>query len=69
MAEKLVNIIINELNKHNIERSCLLSSYMFNQCLPNSEIVKGYLIIEEFYLLHVWIKYNKKYTISGMSNF
>ena len=60
MAQKLVNIIINELNKHNIDRSCLLSSYIFNQCLPNSEIVKGYSIIDKFYLLHVWIKYNNK---------
>ena len=39
MVEKLINIIIKELNKHNIDRSCLLSSYIFNQNLPNSEIV------------------------------
>ena len=39
MVEKLINFIINELNKHNIDRSGLLSSYIFNQCLPNSEIV------------------------------
>ena len=60
MTEKLVNIIINQLNKHNIDGSCLLSSYIFNQCLPDSEIVKGYLIIGQFYVLHVWNKYNNK---------
>ena len=48
MVEKLVNIIINELNKHNIEKSCLLASYMFNQCIPDSEIVKGFLIRGEY---------------------
>ena len=70
MVEKLLNIIINELYKHNIDKSaCLLSSYIFNQCLPNSEIVKGYLIIDEFYVLHVWIKYNSKIYDIGFMQF
>ena len=69
MVEKLVNIIINELNKHNIEKSCLLASYMFNQCIPDSEIVEGFLIRGEFYFLHAWIKYNNKiYDISNEQN-
>ena len=39
MIEKRTNIIINESNEHNIEKSCLLASYMFNQCFPSSKIV------------------------------
>ena len=54
MIEKLINIIINELNKHKIEKSCLLASYMFNHCVPNSEIIKGFLIREGFCFLYVW---------------
>ena len=38
MDEKLFNIINNESKKHNIERSCLIASYMFNQHISNSEI-------------------------------
>ena len=65
----MFNIIISELNKHNIEKSCLLASYMFNQCIPDSEIVKGFLIRGEFYFLYVWIKYNNKiYDISNEQN-
>ena len=60
MVEKLVNIIISEFNKHNMEKSCLLASYMCNQCIPDSVIVKGVLIRGEFCFLHVWIKYNNK---------
>ena len=67
MVEKLIIIIINELNKHNIEKSCLLASYIFNQCFPTSEIVKGYLITGKMYCLHVWFKHNnKRYDIGYM---
>ena len=70
MDEKLVKIIIKDLFKHKIDKSaCLLSSYIFNQCLPNSEIVKGYLIIAEFYVLHVWLKYNNKIYDIGFMQF
>ena len=60
MVEKLINIIINELNKHNIQKFCLLASYMFNQGFPSSENVKGFLNIGEIYCLHVWIRCNNK---------
>ena len=60
MIGKLINIIINELNKHDRGGSCVLAGYIFNQCLPNSEIVKGFLIRGEYYCLHVWIKYDNK---------
>ena len=48
MIQRIINIIINELNKHKIEKSCLLATYMFNQCVPNSEIIKGFLIREGY---------------------
>ena len=49
--------------------SCVLGSYIFNQCVPNSEIVKGFLIRGEYYCLHMWIKYNNKiYDIADMQN-
>ena len=42
---------------------------MFNQCIPDSEIVKGFLIRGEYYYLHVWITYrNKIYDISNEQN-
>ena len=56
MVEKIVDNIIDELNKYDIGGSSLLASYMFNQCVPKSEIVKGFLYRWEFYCLHVWIK-------------
>ena len=69
MIEKLINFIINDLNKHNIEKSCLLASFMFNQFFPSSEIDKGYLIIGEIYCLHVWIRYNNKMYDIGYEQF
>ena len=38
MIEKLINIIFNELNKHNTGRSCLLASNILTQHISNSEI-------------------------------
>ena len=46
------------MNKNDIGGSCVLRSYIFNQCVPNSEIIKGFLIRGEKYFLHMWIKYN-----------
>ena len=67
MVEKVINIIVNDLSKQNIEKSCLLASYKFKQSLPTSETVKGHLISGKKYCLHVWIKYNnKKYDIGYM---
>ena len=49
--------------------SCVLASYLFNQCVPNSQIVKGFLIRGKYYCLHVWIKYNNKiHLIASMQN-
>ena len=63
MVEKLVSSIINELKKHNIDRIYHLSSYIFNQCLPFPKLLR------EFYLLHVWIKYNNKRYDVGFEQF
>ena len=60
MVEKLINIIIKELNKHDIAGSCALASYLFSQCVPNSEIVIGFSFRGKYFCLHVWIKYNNK---------
>ena len=73
MVEKLIDIIINELNKHDIGGCCVLAGYLFNQFIPISEIVKGFLIRGEYYCLHMWIKYNNKIydsaIIQNMRNF
>ena len=67
MVEKLVNIIINEVNKHNIEKSCLLASFMFNQSIPDSEIVKGFLIRGNIIFYMFGLDTKTKYMILPMS--
>ena len=67
MIEKLIKIIFNEVNKHKIEKSCLLASYMFNPCVPNSEIIKGYLIGEDYYFYMYGLNTITKYTILVMN--
>ena len=67
MVEKLFNNIKKELNKHEIGASCVLASYLFNQCVPNSDIFKRFLIGGNYYCLHVWNKYNNKiYDVAPM---
>ena len=69
MVEKLFNITIKELNKHNIAGSCVLLRLLFNQCVPNSQSVKVFLIRGKYYCVHVWIKNNNKmYGIAYMQN-
>ena len=69
MVQKLIKIVNNELNKNDIGGSGVLGSYIFNQCVPNSEINKGVLIRGENYCLHLWIRYNNnKYDIANMQN-
>ena len=60
MVEKIFNITIKEKKKNNKTGSCVLASYLFNQCDPNSEIAKGFSIREIQYCLHMWIKFNNK---------
>ena len=69
MVEKPINIIINELTKHNIEKSCLLASYIFNQSFPSSQKVKRVLISGIMYCLHEWIKNNNKVYDIGYMQF
>ena len=69
MVEKIIIIIINELNKQDVGGSCVSASYKFKQCVPISEIVKGFLIRGEHYCLQIWTEYNKKvYDIAEMEN-
>ena len=48
------------MNKHNKTDSCVLTSYLFNKDVPDSEIVKGFSIREIHYCLLVWIEYKNK---------
>ena len=49
---------------------CLLSSWLFNQYIPDSKIIKAFLIRKnKYYCLHVWIEYeNEIYDIGNMYN-
>ena len=40
---ELINNINNELNKQNLTGSCVLASCLFDQFVPNSKIVAGFL--------------------------
>ena len=36
---------------------CVLSSWLFNQYVPDSKIIEGFLIRKyKYYCLHVWIE-------------
>ena len=40
---------------------CVLSSWLFNQPVPDSKFFKGSLIRKkEYYCLHVWIEYENE---------
>ena len=57
MIEDLVEIFINEFKKDNMRGICVLGSWLFNQYIPNSKIIKGFLI-----------RKNKIYDIGNMYN-
>ena len=63
MVKESINIIINELNKHDLTGACVLASYLIHRCVPNSEIVKGFLIREKFTVYMCGLNIIKKYTI------
>ena len=44
MIEDLIEIFIKELQKYNMRGVCVLGSWLFNQYVPDSKIVKGFLI-------------------------
>ena len=49
---------------------CVLSSWLFNQYVPDSKIFKGFLIRKnKYYCLHVWVEYEIEiYDIINMYN-
>ena len=49
---------------------CVLSSWLFNQYVPDSKIIKAFLIGKnKYYCLQVWIEYeNEIYDIGNMYN-
>ena len=58
MIEDLIEIFIKEFQKYNMRGICVLGSWLFNQYVPDSKIVKGFLIRKsKYYCLHVWIEY------------
>ena len=61
MIEDLIEIFIKEFQKYNMRGYfVLLGSWLFNQYVPDSKIVKGFLIRKnKYYCLHVWIEYKK----------
>ena len=70
MIEDLIEIIIKEFQKYNMIGICVLGSWLFNQYVPDSKIIKGFLIRKnKYYCLHVWNEYeNKIYDIGNMYN-
>ena len=70
MVEDLIEIFVKEFPKYNMLGICVLGSWLFNQCVPDSKIIKGFLNSKnKYYCLHVWIEYeNKIYDIGNMYN-
>ena len=68
MIEDLTEIFNKEFQKYNLRGICVLSSWLFNQYVPDSKIVKGFLIRRnKFYCLHMWIENeNKIYDLGKM---
>ena len=44
MVEDLTEIFMKEFQNYNITGVCVLGSYLFDQYVPDSEIIKGFLI-------------------------
>ena len=42
MIEDLIEIFIKEFQKYNMRGICVLGSWLFNQYVPDSKIVKGF---------------------------
>ena len=54
MIEDLIEIFIKEFQKYNMRGICVLGSWLFNQYVPDSKIVEGFLIRKnKYYCLHV----------------
>ena len=70
MIEDLIEIFIKAFQKYNLRGICVLGSWLFNQYIPDSKIVIGFLIRKnKYYCLHVWVEYkNKIYDVGNMYN-
>ena len=70
MIEDLIEVFIQEFQKYNMGGICALGSWLFNQYLPDSKIIKVFLIRKnKYYCLHVWIEYeNRIYDVGNMYN-
>ena len=70
MIEDLIEIFIKEFKKYIMRGICVLGSWLFNQYVPDSKIIKGYLFGKgNYYCLHMWIEHeNRIYDIGKMYN-
>ena len=56
MREDLIEFFIQEFQKDNMKSICVLSSWLFNQYVPNSKIIKGILFRKDYYYcLLMWV--------------
>ena len=70
MIEDLTESFTKEFQKYNMKGICVLSSWLFNEYVPHSKIIKGFSIRKnKYYCLQVWIENeNKIYDIGNMYN-
>ena len=66
MIEDLIEIFIEEFQKYNITGICVIVSWVFNQYVPGSKIIKGFLISRNKpYCLHMWNEHKNKISDIG----
>ena len=64
MIEDLIEIFIKEFKKFNIRGMCVLGSWLFNQYVPDSKIVKGFLIRKKNIIVYTCgLNMKKRYMI------
>ena len=70
MIEDLIENFFEEFQKNIITGICVIVSWLFNQNVPDSKIIKGFLISRnKYYCLHTWIDYeNEMYDIGHTYN-
>ena len=58
MIEVLIEIFIQEFRNYNKQGICVLGTWLFNQYVQDSKIIKGFLFRKnKYYCLHLWIEY------------
>ena len=66
MIEDLIEIFIKEFQKYNIGGICVIFSWIFNQYVQDSKIIKRFLIsVNKYYCVHMWIENENKIYDNG----